>query len=99
MLIGDDDRLPVWRRYLRFWRANPPGDVNDELAFHLESTVDELVATGMSRQDARGAARRKFGDVDRISATLYTLSQQRERIMERQEWWQTIKQDAVFALR
>ncbi|MDB4878520.1 MAG: permease [Gemmatimonadetes bacterium] len=96
---GDDPRLPAWRRYLRFWRANPPGDVNDELAFHIEATTDELMAAGMSYDDARAAARRKFGDVDRISATLYTLSQQRERTMERRERWQTIKQDVVFALR
>src|SRR5215213_6973220 len=93
------DTTPAWRRYLRFWRANPVGDVEDELQFHLQSTIDELVASGMSREVASEVARRNFGDVDQISKALHTLSQERERGMERQERWQTIKQDVSFAVR
>jgi hypothetical protein len=73
----DDDRLPAWRRYLRFWRTNSAADVADELRFHLESAVDELVASGMSPESARDAARRRFGDVDGISKTLYTTGTER----------------------
>jgi putative ABC transport system permease protein len=94
-----DDRTPSWRRYLRFWRRDAAGDVNEEVSFHLDSTVDELVARGMSRDAARAAARRKFGDVDGISKTLYTLSRQRERTMARTEWMDALQQDVVFALR
>ena len=94
-----EDDTPAWRRYLRFVRSNPAGDVDDELAFHIQSTVDELVAQGMSHAAARKAAQEKFGNVERISATLYTLSQQRERTMDRQELLQTIKQDLIFGLR
>src|SRR5919112_239698 len=99
MTAHDDDRVPAWRRYLRLVRANPAGDVDDELTFHLQSTIDELVAQGMPRDAAREAARKKFGDVDRITATLYNLSEQRERTMDRQELMQTLKQDVVFGLR
>src|SRR5829696_3620632 len=98
-MTRDDERTAAWRRYLRFWRSDPAGDVNDELEFHLQSTIDELVARGMPRDAARETARRKFGDVDDISRTLYTLSQQRERSMDRNEWWQTVKQDVVFGVR
>jgi len=94
-----DDRVPVWRRYLRFWRGDATGDVNDELSFHLESTIEELVAAGMTRDDAREAARRKFGDVAGIQRTLYTLSRQRERDMARTEWLDALTQDLVFGLR
>jgi len=94
-----DDRGPAWRRYVRFWRGDATGDVNDELAFHLESTVDELVAGGMTRDAARDAARRKFGDVDGIQRTLYTLSRRRERDMARTEWLDALKHDLVFGLR
>ncbi len=96
---GDDDRAPAWRRYARFLSGNPARDVDEELDFHLQSTIDELVGAGMSREAAHDAARRKFGDVDSIGQTLYTLSRQRERTMRRTEWWQTIKQDVVFGLR
>lgn len=95
----DGERLPTWRRYLRFWRANTAADVRDELDFHLQSAVDELVAAGMSRETALHIAQTKFGDVDGISHTLKTLSQQRERHMARTEWFATIRQDVVYALR
>ena len=95
----DDDRAPAWRRYARFLRADPTHDVDEELDFHLQSTIDELVAAGMSPAAAREAARAKFGDVDRIGETLYTLSRQRERRMALNERLQTIKQDVVFGLR
>jgi len=98
-VIHDDDRPPVWRRYARFLSGNPKRDVDEELDFHLQSTIDELIAAGMSREAARDAARRKFGDVDSIEQTLYTLSRQREKTMQRIEWWQTIKQDVSFGLR
>ena len=34
--------VPGWRRYLRFWSANPGGDVRAELAFHLDSAINPL---------------------------------------------------------
>jgi predicted permease len=99
MAPADDDRDPAWRRYLRLTHSNSAGDVDDELAFHLQSTIDEYVASGMTREAATAAARRKFGDVDGISRTLYTLSEQRERTMDRGEWWTSLRQDVVFGLR
>src|SRR5262245_34869894 len=94
-----DERTPAWRRYLRFWRSDATGDVNEEVSFHLESTVDELIARGMSRDAALAAARRKFGDVDGISKTLYTLCRQRERTRARTQWMDALRQDVLFALR
>src|SRR6476659_1152140 len=99
MMAHDDDREPAWRRYLHLVRPDARGDVRDELEFHLQSTVDELMAAGLSRTDAIAAARRKFGDVDRIATTLYTISAQREKRMERSEWFSTLSQDLMFGLR
>ncbi|HEY9225950.1 MAG TPA: ABC transporter permease [Gemmatimonadaceae bacterium] len=99
MMRDDSDRTPAWRRYLRFWRNDATRDVNEELAFHLESTVEELVASGMSREVAREIARRKFGDVDGISQTLYTLSHQRERRMAFTDWLDAIRNDLTFGIR
>jgi putative ABC transport system permease protein len=98
-MTRDDDQPPAWRRYLRLVRADSAGDVADELAFHLQSTIDELITSGMSRDLAIKTAREKFGDVDRISETLYNLSEERERTMDRSEWWASVKQDVVFGVR
>src|ERR1043166_5245191 len=97
--MGHDDDIPAWRRYLRFWRSNSRADVSDELEFHLQSTIDELVAAGVSLDRAREIARRKFGDVDGISKTLYTLSAERERTMARGERINTITQDLLYGVR
>jgi predicted permease len=94
-----DDRLPDWRRHLRFWGRDERRDADDELAFHIESAADEFVAGGMSREDARAAAARRFGDVDQVSRALYSLGHQRERRMRRTEWLDTVRQDVTFALR
>lgn len=99
MTSRDDGTDPAWRRYLRLTRSNRTGDVDDELAFHLQSAIDEYVASGLTRDEARAAARRKFGDVEGISQTLYNLSEQRERTMDRGEWWESLKQDVAFGLR
>ena len=93
------DHTPAWRRYLRFWRSNTVGDVRDELAFHFESAIDELVASGMSHDKARRVAAQRFGDLESIRRTLHTLSDQRERTMRRTEWLETIRQDLLFGVR
>lgn len=100
--MRDDDREsgpPAWRRYLRLTKDDGARDVDDEVAFHLESTVDEYVSAGLSPDAARREASAKFGDVEGIRRTLYTLSEQRERTMDRSEWWSSVKQDVVFGLR
>jgi predicted permease len=58
----------AWHRRLlnllrpgRVWR-----DIDREMAFHLEERIDELVAGGMSPDEARREARRRFGRVETI---------------------------------
>jgi predicted permease len=100
-LLPDDeaDRTPAWRRYLRFWRSDARADVVDELRFHLESAIAEYVAAGMSREEAAAEARRRFGDVDGITRTLHTLSHERERTMQRRDWFDALRQDVTVAVR
>ena len=40
--------------------------LDDEVRMHLELLTDEFIAKGMTREDARLAARRQFGGVDQI---------------------------------
>jgi putative ABC transport system permease protein len=66
-------REPKWRRYLRFARPNPAADLDDELRDHIESTVEALIARGMTRDDARAEALRRFGDVGRVRSEVRRL--------------------------
>jgi predicted permease len=61
-----------WKRFrlrLRYWldRTERNRLLWEEMEFHVESMVDELVAQGMSEPEARAAAHRKFGNMTQKS--------------------------------
>ena len=49
-----------------FRPARVERQLDDELAFHIESRIDDLVAGGMTRKDAEAMARRQFGSPLRV---------------------------------
>ena len=57
------------RRRLRYWlhQSDRNRSLWEEMEFHIESMIDELVARGMSEPEARAAAHRKFGNMTRHS--------------------------------
>ena len=46
-----------------FMRRRLYGDLDEEIALHLEERTAELLAGGMSAKQAAAAARREFGNV------------------------------------
>ncbi|MDQ6885672.1 MAG: ABC transporter permease [Gemmatimonadota bacterium] len=93
------ESIPAWRRYLRFWKPDIAADLDEELAFHLQSRIEESVASGMTAEQARADALRRFGDLEQIRATCHTLGQEREIAMRRQDWWESVQQDVRFSIR
>jgi macrolide transport system ATP-binding/permease protein len=60
-------RLPaIVRLRLRsvFRRAEVEGDLDEELRYHLERVIDENIAAGMSREEARFTALRSMGGLE-----------------------------------
>ena len=55
-------QLRYWCRAI-FRRSALEREMRDEMQLHLDRRTDLLVARGMSRDDARLAARREFGNV------------------------------------
>lgn len=56
-----------WRGLRRVFRLPATGarlraDVDEELRFHLQGRIEELMSQGMSREEAEAEARRRFGD-------------------------------------
>lgn len=79
-------REPLWRRYRRFWGPDIRSDVDDEIAFHVELRVDELVRQGMDPAAARAEAWRRIGDANALRETCRTIDGERvvnERRRER----------------
>ncbi len=62
----------IWKRFrlrLRYWARHSERQrlLWEEMNFHVESMTQDLVERGMSEQDARAAAHRKFGNMTQNS--------------------------------
>ena len=94
-------RFPGLRRLLRIDRGAATVDraVDDELRFHFDMTVRELMTGGMKPDDARRETERRFGDVQRTRERLATIDRSRVGQERRAEWWSAFAQDFRYALR
>ena len=75
-----------WRR-----RRRTAEDFEREIASHLDIETARLIADGLSEQDARAAARRRFGNATRVSERFY----ESRRVL----WWDHLRQDVRCATR
>jgi predicted permease len=79
-------------RLLASFRKNRLEDqLDDELRFHIEMRTRELVAAGMTAEEARQQATRLFGN--------RLLFKERTREMDTVAWLETLLQDLRYALR
>jgi putative ABC transport system permease protein len=86
------------KRDWRFWK-DVPAEVDDELTFHLQSSIDDLVAGGMSVERAREVTLARFGDVERVRAQCETIDHQLEQTRRRASMWASVMQDLRYAAR
>jgi putative ABC transport system permease protein len=82
-----------WLRRLRDTIAGARGEraLDDEMRFHLDARIDEYVEGGMSRDEARREALRRFGSV--------TLAKERARDADTLRWLGDVGQDLRYGLR
>lgn len=77
-------RIPGIRRLFQL----PPstrqvgGEIDDEIAFHLEERVRELIAGGMEQEEARAEALREFGDLEEAKLDLEEIGRRRVRLWD-----------------
>ncbi len=90
---------PNWRRYLRFWRANVAGDIDDELRFHFESRSEELRALGVPPDEIERIILAEFGDVATTRRRLRQIGERVERQREHAWWWHQIVADFSYTIR
>jgi putative ABC transport system permease protein len=85
-------RLPANQRRVR-------AEVSDELWFHIEERIEELMANGLSRDQAEAEVRRRFGDLGRVGDELERIDSTTQRRRDRGEWLQSVSRDLHYALR
>jgi len=93
------EKTPMWRRYLRFFGTDVEADVEDELRFHLDAKVDELIAQGWSTETARGQAQQEFGDLAAVRRTCHQLRRKNEERKNREYYFAGWRQDVGYGLR
>src|SRR6185369_11021351 len=74
-------------------------DVDDELRFHLDMRVEELVTLGMSPDAARREAMRQFGDLEDARRDITRTDRFIEAAQRRSEYVSELRQDFIYALR
>jgi predicted permease len=90
---------PLWRRYSRLFGPDPAADVEDELRFHLEAKIEDLVTQGWSPEAARQEAERQFGDLRALQQIGVSLGEKMERRKRFQDYWSDSLQDVRYAFR
>jgi len=90
---------PRWRRYLRLSRPNVAADVDDELRFHIEMRIERNVALGMSQDEARREALKRFGDVGLVRDSLVEHDTRKQDAAGRREFMSDLAQDVRFGWR
>jgi predicted permease len=66
-------------------------ELDRELAFHLEGLTNEYIASGLSREDARHAARRELGNMPLVAEQC--------RDQRRTSWLHDFRGDVIFGVR
>lgn len=92
------------RKFRRLFRLdNDRNDVeravDDELQFHFEHAVRDLVAKGASDADARRQAETRFGDLERTRRGLNEIDRARVSASRRGELFANVWQDLRYAAR
>jgi predicted permease len=90
---------PLWRRYARFFGPDPAADVRDELRFHLEAKIDDLLIQGWRPEAARKEAERQFGDLSAIRHIGESIGGKMERRKRLRDYWSDSLLDVRYTFR
>ena len=91
--------MSAWLRYFSFFRRDPRVDAAEEVRFHLEMRMHDLMARGMTPDDARRAAEAEFGDRDRVVDEVARIDTRIDQRAERAQWWRDLARDARVGMR
>jgi putative ABC transport system permease protein len=91
---GEHGSMPFFRDDRRIRR-----EIDEEIRFHVEMRTSELMARGLSEEEARRQAWRQFGDVNETRQVCFESDQRRERHVRRREYIREAIQDLTHGLR
>ncbi|MBA2683042.1 MAG: ABC transporter permease [Gemmatimonadaceae bacterium] len=93
---------PRAKRYFRLALRRPEvvtADTDDEIRFHLDARAEQLVSRGLTPEQAREEACRRFGLIDSGNSRLRESALRRERHLRVREMLGVGQRDVRFAVR
>src|SRR5215472_10601165 len=78
-----------------FFKSKMEEELDEEVRFHLEREIEENIARGMSAEEARYAALRSFGGIERVKEE----SRDERGIRLLDEVWQDLRYGARMLLK
>jgi predicted permease len=99
-MTGREERS-LMRRVFRLpeSRARARRALDDELRFHLEGRIEELMTQGLSRDEAEAEARRRFGDLDSHRDATLAIDDQIIQEHRRMDFLDTVAREFRHAAR
>src|SRR4029078_10325552 len=98
-LMRETGRMPGIRRMLRNPAGSVEQDVDEEVAFHIESRIDELRAAGADAETARRVAEAEVGDLAASRRELKAVDRRRHRRQRVSRFWDATKAEFRHAAR
>jgi putative ABC transport system permease protein len=80
-------------------RATVDREIDEELRFHIDARIEDLCASGYSREAAERLAIAEYGDVHAARAELASIDRRRVGKVATREFFESWMQDVRFALR
>ena len=89
------------KRSLRswLWRVSVREEVDEELAFHIEMRMRELIERGMDPTVAREIVLSRIGDLGQLTRTCEDLGRKRDREMRLTQRLEEFRDDVTYAFR
>ena len=81
------------------WRRDVRRDIDEELRFHFEARIAELVRQGIAPDDARARAVAEFGDVEEVKSDLKAIDERVAAQKKRADIFDGLRQDLTYAAR
>ena len=93
--------FPGIRGYLRLRLGgrSTRQEVDDELRFHIARRVEDLMASGLSKEAATARSLSEFGDVEGFAAACRVIDEAHLRELRRRQWLDELRTDLRLALR
>ena len=86
-------------RYFSFFRRNPRLDAAEEVRFHLDMRIRDLVARGMTPDEAQRAAEIEFGNPEGVVEEVAHIDARIDARAARVEWWGDLARDVRVGIR